>query len=97
MLLATCFALHTNFLAALSPRYCYYFQPLVIIGGVAATVTLYDRILALARQTGDSIVPRFAAHATGIALLLLLFVQSNESVLKEYELSRYRRHPPDDD
>src|SRR5438876_8146206 len=32
VLLATLFTLHTNFLAALSPRYCYYFQPLVIIG-----------------------------------------------------------------
>jgi hypothetical protein len=87
VLLATLFTLHTNFLAALSPRYCYYFQPLVIIGGVAATVMLYDRVLALARQTGDSMVTRFAAHATGITLLLLLFVQSNESIMKEYELS----------
>jgi len=86
-LLATCFALHTNFLAALSPRYCYYFQPLVIIGGVTATVVLYDKILALARRVGDSMVPRFAAHLTGIALLVLLFVQSNESILKVYELS----------
>jgi len=59
----------------------------VIIGGVAATVMLYDRILALSRRTGDSTVGRFAAHATGLALLILLFVQSNESVLKEYQLS----------
>jgi Dolichyl-phosphate-mannose-protein mannosyltransferase len=87
VLLATLFILHTNFLAALSPRYCYYFQPLVIMGGVAATVMLYDRILALARRAGDSTVARFAAHATGLALLILLFVQSNESVLKEYQLS----------
>ena len=87
VLLATLFTLHTNFLAALSPRYCYYFQPLVIIGGVAATVMLYDRILALARRSGDSIVARIAAHATGIAFLILLFVQSNESIMKEYRLS----------
>ena len=57
------------------------------MGGVAATVMLYDRILALARRAGDSTVGRFAAHATGLALLILLFVQSNESVLKEYQLS----------
>jgi hypothetical protein len=87
VLLATLFILHTNFLAALSPRYCYYFQPLVIVGGVAATVMLYDRILALARWAGDSTVARFAAHATGLALLILLFVQSNESVLKVYRLA----------
>ena len=87
VMLGTLFILHTNFLAALSPRYCYYFQPLVIMGGVAATVMLYDRILALARRAGDSTVARFAAHATGLALLILLFVQSNESVLKEYRLS----------
>jgi hypothetical protein len=87
VLLATLLILHTNFLAALSPRYCYYFQPLVIMGGVAATVMLYDRILALARSAGDSTVARFAAHATGLTLLLLLFVQSNESVFKEYRLS----------
>ena len=87
VLLATLFTLHTNFLAALSPRYCYYFQPLVILGGVAATVMLYDRVLELARKAGDSTVARFAAHATGVILFLLLFIQSNESVLKEYQLS----------
>ncbi|MEO7167959.1 MAG: glycosyltransferase family 39 protein [Spartobacteria bacterium] len=86
-LLGTLLLLHTNFLAALSPRYCYYFQPLVLIGGVAATVLLYDRLLALVRDAGDSTVARFAAHVTGVALLVLLFVQSNESVLKEYSLS----------
>jgi dolichyl-phosphate-mannose-protein mannosyltransferase len=79
--------LHTNFLAALSPRYAYYYQSLLVLGGVAATVMLYDRVLALARAAGDSGVARFAAHSTGVALLVLLFVQSNESVLKEYELS----------
>jgi hypothetical protein len=78
---------HTNFLAALSPRYCYYYQPLVVLGGVAATVMLYDRVLALARLAADSTVARFAAHATGLGLLALLFVQSNESVLKLYTLS----------
>ena len=87
VMLGTLFILHTNFLAALSPRYCYYFQPLVIMGGVAATVMLYDRILVLARRAGDSTVGRLAAHATGLALLILLFVQSNESILKEYQLS----------
>ncbi len=85
--LATLFVLHTNFLAALSPRYCYYFQPLVIMGGVAATIMLYDRVLALTHQAGDSGIGRLAAHATGIGLLVLLFVQSNESVMKEYLLS----------
>ncbi len=40
VLLATLFTLHTNFLAALSPRYCYYYQPLVILGGVAAASCL---------------------------------------------------------
>jgi len=87
VLLATLFIAHTNFLAALSPRYAYYFQPLLILGGVAATVMLYDRVLALAERAGGSNVARLAAHATGIALLALLFIQSNESVLKEYQLS----------
>jgi hypothetical protein len=48
---------------------------------------LYDKLLALALRAGDSNVARFAAHATGCALLVLLFLQSNESVLKEYQLS----------
>lgn len=87
VLLTSLFLLHTNFLGALSPRYDYYFQPLVIIGGVAATFLLYDRILALARSAVDSSVARFAAHATGVILLVLLFVQSNESILKVYHLS----------
>jgi hypothetical protein len=87
VLLATLFTLHTNFLAALSPRYCYYYQPLVILGGVGATVMLYDRLLALARQTADWNIPRLAAHVAGFGLLVLLFVQSNESVMREYSLS----------
>ncbi len=87
VLLATLFILHTNFLAALSPRYCYYFQPLVLIGGVGAAITLYDRLLALAAQNHDWKVSRLAAHVAGLALLALLFIQSNESFLKEYTLS----------
>ena len=57
------------------------------MGGVAATVMLYDRILVLARRAGNSILARVAAHTTGLALLILLFVQSNESILKEYQLA----------
>jgi len=87
VLLATLWTLHTNFLAALSPRYCYYFQPLVLFGGVAAAITLYDRLLALARQTADWNIPRLAAHTAGLGLLILLFIQSNESILREYTLS----------
>jgi hypothetical protein len=48
---------------------------------------LYDRVLALAERAGGSVVGRFAAHATGLILLVLLFVQSNESTLKVYLLS----------
>jgi hypothetical protein len=87
VILAILVILHTNFLAALSPRYAYYYQSLLVLGGVAATVMLYDRVLALARAAGDSGIARFAAHSTGVAMLVLLFVQSNESVLKEYKLS----------
>src|SRR6266436_2153032 len=79
--------LHTNFLAALSPRYCYYYQPLVILAGTAAAITLYDRLVSLAHRAGNATVARVAAHATGITVLALLFLQSNESVLKEYTLS----------
>ena len=79
--------LHTNFLAALSPRYCYYYQPLVILAGTAAAMTLYDRVVSLAHRAGNSTVARVAAHATGLAVLTLLFLQSNESLMKEYTLS----------
>ncbi len=79
--------LHTNFLAALSPRYCYYYQPLLILSGTAAAITLYDRLVSLAHRAGNATVARAAAHATGIAVLALLFLQSNESVMKEYALS----------
>jgi len=64
--------LHTNFLAALSPRYCYYYQPLVILAGSAAAITLYDRLVSLAHRAGDATVARVAAHATGLAVLTLL-------------------------
>jgi hypothetical protein len=79
--------LHTNFLAALSPRYCYYYQPLVILAGTAAAMTLYDRVVFLAHRAGNSTVARVAAHATGLTVMTLLFLQSNESLMKEYTLS----------
>ncbi len=79
--------LHTNFLAALSPRYCYYFQPLVILAGTAAAMMLYDRVVSLAHREGNSTVARVAAHATGLAVMTLLFLQSNEWLMKEYSLS----------
>ena len=85
--------LHTNFLAALSPRYCYYYQPLVILAGTAAAMTLYDRVVSLAHRAGNSTVARVAAHATGLAVLTLLFLQSNESLMKEYTLSSKGEQP----
>ncbi len=78
---------HTNFIAALSPRYCYYFQPLLVLSGVAATVMLYDRLVALARRESDSAIAAICAHTSGIAALLLVFLASNEFLFKEYELS----------
>src|SRR5262249_24400284 len=87
VVLTTLFTLHTNFLAALSPRYCYYFQPLVLLGGVSAAVMLYDPFLRLAKQNRELDVPPVSAHTAGVGLLILLFVQSNESILREYMLS----------
>ena len=78
---------HTNLIAALAPRYCIYYQPLLILSGVAATVGLYDRLLLLARHQGKSRVGRTLAHATGIAMLFLLFIQSNESLMRLYSLA----------
>jgi Dolichyl-phosphate-mannose-protein mannosyltransferase len=78
---------HTNLIAALSTRYCMYYQPLLILSGVAATVTLYDRLLSLARQEGNSGVARSFARTAGAAMLFLLFVQSNEWLMQLYTLS----------
>ena len=78
---------HTNLIAALSPRYCIYYQPLLILSGVAATIGLYDRLLLLARHEGKSTVGRTLAHAAGVAMLFLLFIQSNESLMRLYSLS----------
>jgi hypothetical protein len=85
--------LHTNFLSAMSPRYCYYYQPLLLLGGTAAAMTLYDRLVSLAHRAGNSTVARLAAHAAGLALMTLLFLQSNESLLKEYTLSSKGEQP----
>jgi len=79
--------LHTNFLAALSPRYCYYYQPLLILAGTAAAIMLYDRLVSLSHRAGNTTGARVAAHATGLAVLALLFLQSNESLMKDYALS----------
>ena len=78
---------HTNLLAVLSTRYYIYYQPLLILSGVAATVGLYDRLLMLARRDGNSAVARGFAHTTGVAMLFLLFIQSNEWLMKLYSLS----------
>jgi hypothetical protein len=78
---------HTNLMAALSTRYCIYYQPLLILSGVAATVTLYDRLLSLAWREGDSTVARSFAHTAGVAMVVLLFIQSNEWLMKLYSLS----------
>jgi 4-amino-4-deoxy-L-arabinose transferase-like glycosyltransferase len=91
--LVALFFCHTNFLGALSPRYCYYFQPLVILGGTAAAMMLYDRIAAMAGRQWNSTPARVAAHATGLAVMTLLFLQSNESVMKEYTLSSIGDEP----
>ncbi|MBA3273240.1 MAG: glycosyltransferase family 39 protein [Chthoniobacterales bacterium] len=79
--------LHTNFLAALSPRYCYYYQPLLLIGGTAAAFMLIDRLISLARAGGDVLFTRPLAAASGFALLALLFLPSNELALRTYPLS----------
>ena len=78
---------HTNLLAVLSARYCIYYQPLLILSGVAAAVALYDRLLMLARRDGNSAVARSFAHASGVAMLFLLFIQSNEWLMRLYSLS----------
>src|SRR5437773_6820925 len=73
---------HTNLIAALSPRYCLYYQPLVILSGVAAAVVLYDRLLLFAERESNSTVASSFAHTAGVAMLFLLFVQSNEWLMK---------------
>ena len=78
---------HTNLIAALSPRYCIYYQPLLILSGTAATVALYDRLLLLARHEDNFTVARSFAHTAGIAMLFLLFIQSNEWLMRLYSLS----------
>jgi hypothetical protein len=78
---------HTNLIAALSTRYCIYYQPLLILSGVAATVVLYDRLLSLARSEGNSTVARSLAHTAGLAMVVLVFIQSNEWLMKLYSLS----------
>ncbi len=84
---------HTNLIAALSPRYCIYYQPLLILSGVAATVALCDRLLLLARHEDNYTIARGFAHATGVAMLLLLFIQSNEWLMRLYSLSSAAASP----
>ena len=53
------------------------------LAGTAAAMTLYDRVVSLAHRAANSTVARVAAHATGLAVLTLLFLQSNESLMKD--------------
>jgi hypothetical protein len=86
-LIGTLLFCHTNLIAALSPRYCLYYQPLLILSGVSATVALYDQVLLLARQEANSTIGRTLAHVAGVAMICLLFIQSNESLMRLYSLS----------
>ncbi len=86
-LMVVLLVLYTNFLAALSPRYCYFYQPLLPLAAIAASVTVYDRLAALASFDHSSAIGRLFAHSAAIALLLVLFLQSNEFVIKDYYLS----------
>jgi Dolichyl-phosphate-mannose-protein mannosyltransferase len=85
---------HTNLISALSTRYCIYYQPLLILTGVAATIALYDRLLLFARREGNSTVARSCAHTAGLAMLILLFIQSNEWLMRLYSLSSLGDAPP---
>lgn len=87
--------LHTNFLAALSPRYSYYYQPLVFIGGIAAAIMVWDRLALLAWEGGNVLFTRGLALASGCASLALLFLPSNEAVFKAYRLSSSEGQSPD--
>jgi hypothetical protein len=78
---------YTNLLAAISTRYVYFYQPLILLGAIAAAIMLYDRLVALARWEGNSVVGRILAHGAGLGLVFLLFLQSNEWLLKAYHLS----------
>src|SRR5438094_9646884 len=71
---------HTNLIAALSTRYCIYYQPLLILSGVAVVVMLYDRLLLLGKRESNSTVGSCFAHTAGVAMLFLLFVLRNEWV-----------------
>jgi len=84
---------HTNLIAALSTRYCIYYQPLLILSGVAAAVVLYDRLLLFAERESNSTVASSFAHTAGVAMLFLLFVQSNEWLMKLYSLSSPNASP----
>lgn len=86
-LLASFLIIYTNFLGALSPRYCYFYQPLLLLGAVAGAVMLYDRLIALAWREGNSLLARSFAHATGLGLIVLLFLQSNDWLVKAYSFS----------
>jgi hypothetical protein len=48
---------------------------------------LYDRFILLARQAGDTPVTRSLAHVAGLGLVAVLFLQSNDWLLKEYLFS----------
>ncbi len=92
-LLVALWVLHTNFIAALAPRYCYYYQPLLVLSGVAAALILFDRLVALARRESESPVALVCAQASGFALIALLFLTSNEWLFKEYALSSDSDNP----
>jgi hypothetical protein len=86
-MLVSLWILHTNFIAALAPRYAYYYQPLLVLSGVAATVILCEALVALARRESSSAIAILCSQVSAVVLMALLFLTSNDWLFKEYQLS----------
>lgn len=85
--LGTVLFLYTNFLAAVSQRYPYLCQPLLLLSGVAAAIALSDRLIAMARSAGSSLAIAAVARLAGFAIVFLLYIQSNSWLIKPYTLA----------
>ncbi len=76
---------YTNFLPVYAPRYCLFYQPLLLLLGAATVFLLWDDTSAAARRLGGLVLLR-VNHACMAAFALLVLLSASTWLLKAYRL-----------
>ncbi|MBV9659401.1 MAG: glycosyltransferase family 39 protein [Verrucomicrobia bacterium] len=76
---------YTNFLPVYAPRYCLFYQPLLLLLGAATVFMLWDDTNAIAQRIGGQSLFHIN-YACMVFFALLVFLSTNTWLLKAYRL-----------